>query len=90
MTVSDSIIYALISTLGGVISYMWRKLSADHDLLVKRADECEAHRMQMQERIANLVGDGELLARCPAKACPFRDDPKKETTRVQLHPRTAA
>ncbi len=90
MTVDNAIIYSLITFLGGVIGFMWQKMSKDHDLLVARADACESDRHKMHALIAELTGDSELLARCPAPRCPMRDDaPRKETTKIFPRPRAA-
>lgn len=83
MTVSDAIIYTLITSLGSAIIFMYHKQGADHADLVKRADACEAEKQRLWVAMAELKGDSELLARCPAPRCPLREGPRKETTRIQ-------
>lgn len=63
-------------------------------LLWAKGERCEADRIELRIRLERLEGEkgeatGTLKAfeNCPAPGCPFREAPKRSTTRIVLKPK---
>lgn len=82
-----SILGAVGAAIGTAMAAMWKKLSADHDAVIKRCERLEEKDDAREREVSDMARALAVFQACPSQPCGAREAMQRSGATFNLNPR---